>query len=347
MGRTGSTDRCFMSNMTTERNQVAPEVGPKRSLKLRARPLRRHRQTGRTVPVVIGNACGPLTLRVVLPAGLDLSARVHFGGDEMHVIDLGTGRIAVEITHEDEFSSEHSGKSLRMLRGTFDGDQADHDLLQDAISSQGFEGLKVTSPRGDVDSYLISIPSHRLYGGHSTYTVELKEAENLQPEALVIDGEEFHPTRYKEEVHQGELIVHAVVTATRERHDALRDHVDKRDFFPVIRRGIRDTPVNLRFGLCAWSEHEGTFKHRLIMLDGKFDEGRRGRHITDAQRANRHTMVAYDSAYLIELTQLLVDKNLINAEDVQGLKDRAKSATQGRIDMWLRVRDVDDLEWEK
>jgi hypothetical protein len=266
----------------------------------------------------------------------------------MMYLRVGDRTATIEVTREGEVTSPHSGRRLRRREGrTGTADPAIHEEFSDAIDGQGPEGFQEIGPAGDLGRWKVKRDSYSISNGHFTHSLIMTETENLIPDALIIDGMEFHPTRYEEEVQQGELQVRARFLTTKENSEALRKIMRERRFFPVIRRGINDQPVQLRFGMCGWSEHPEGFKHSVFMLDGKYDDNdsRQGNHISEVRADSRDNAVAASFGLFRELLPLLKEKGILTEDEITGLRSRAAERLEEIHQSWFKVKDVDDLAW--
>ncbi|MEH0420512.1 hypothetical protein [Streptomyces sp. B21-083] len=110
----------------------------------------------------------------------------------------------------------------------------------------------------------------------ATYSLELQEAEDLRASAVEIGGLALVPGAYREWIDgEGDYLVLTFVTETAgEANQQLEELVIARGetYYDVIRRGVSDTPVRMRFGRTLWQETEaGSIRHNLSLVA---DEGR-------------------------------------------------------------------------
>ena len=119
----------------------------------------------------------------------------------------------------------------------------------------------------------VSWNSYAESGGEHSYTLILRQAEELSLESLVVGDVELHPYAYREAVSGAELTVWAKCVGSKTEVLRLRALLKDRSSFPVIRHGISDQPRPMRFGVAEWSEHEGRIKFRVIFVDRDADPG--------------------------------------------------------------------------
>ncbi|MFJ9968510.1 hypothetical protein [Streptomyces avermitilis] len=106
-----------------------------------------------------------------------------------------------------------------------------------------------------------------------TYNLELQEAEDLNASAVEIGGLTLATTAYKEWIDDGTLVLTFVAETAGEASQQLEELVVARGemYYDVIRRGVSDTPVRMRFGRTLWQETEsGSKRHNLSLVA---DEG--------------------------------------------------------------------------
>jgi hypothetical protein len=102
-----------------------------------------------------------------------------------------------------------------------------------------------------------------------TYQLELQEAEDLTASAVEIRGLVLVPTAYRESVaDNGNLVATFVTEVTGDEVRQLEELiVAGNQYFDVIRRGITDAPMRMRFGRCLWQEDEaGPRRHNLSLV---------------------------------------------------------------------------------
>jgi hypothetical protein len=90
--------------------------------------------------------------------------------------------------------------------------------------------------------------------------------EELHVSALEIEGLTLVPTRYREDVNEGTITATFVTEVSdEERLDELLTKTH--EFFDVIRRGISDEPLRMRFGRRVWQQAgDGTRRHNLVLI---------------------------------------------------------------------------------
>lgn len=102
-----------------------------------------------------------------------------------------------------------------------------------------------------------------------TFRIEIQEAEDLRVSSLELPGLTLTPTSYKETV-EDVLVATFVVEVSGDDVARLEELIvarDDQEYFDVVRRGISDDPVRMRFGRCLWQEAEvGVRRHNLTLV---------------------------------------------------------------------------------
>jgi hypothetical protein len=114
----------------------------------------------------------------------------------MIVLSLGGGHAAtVHVQEENSQTSPHTGRPLREFRGEVRGTrEGDSEVISAALAGQGDDGLwSVESPGSPRTRWKVRMNSSTHGSGRYQYQLTLSEAEDLNLEALVIDGQELHP----------------------------------------------------------------------------------------------------------------------------------------------------------
>src|SRR5690606_12799086 len=115
--------------------------------------------------------------------------------------------------------------------------------------------------------WCVSWNSYGESAGVHTYTLILREAEELSLRALLLDDLEMHPYEYREEVLPGGLKLRAKLVGTEDDVLRLRRMAAERDAFPVVRLGIQDEPRRMRLSVEEWSQFEDRVKYRISLTD--------------------------------------------------------------------------------
>jgi hypothetical protein len=265
-------------------------------------------------------------------------------------LDFGDFTAPVIVSEETSETSPHTGKELRVVRGEINARGEDvHEVFSRALEEQGPDGISShETPIDPRQQWIVKRGNYSIRGDQYQYQVTLREVETFEIESLVINGFDLQPTRYKEEPSKEIMHIKAVVIVPDDTRDELRRLIREGDYFPVIRRGINDNPIEMRFGMCGWSEHPEGTKYSLILVDRRYDEvsdDDRKLHITSVQAEQRHSALAYRIELVEELIGLLIGKGVLGVEEVEEAREKARERIWEREHKWLQVIDVDELAW--
>jgi hypothetical protein len=260
------------------------------------------------------------------------------------ILQLEGREVPVNIQRSDTIVSAHTGADLYNLEGTVRiADKSLHDWWMEALKRQPEDGI--------ASADITTTPSHRWKvrlrqwsssGERYSYTLELRQIESWKIDALVVDGIEMYPHQYTEEAGTAALRIDAKVKVSEEDSERLLKRLEKRGYFPVVRRGIQDEPREMRFGMVNWSENEGEIKYNLVLVE-KSPEDERPQHQLGIADANARAHLAFEIALRRELFTLLQSKGVLSEEEIAGLERKAEENEWRIQNGFYRVKDVDLL----
>ena len=270
-----------------------------------------------------------------------MSATTTLSGLLLH-IDQGRP-IPVQIRKESALRSPHTGKDLQELHGwIITADEQLHQRLATTLPAVGDHPLRSDDDVGEFSGrWCVSWNSYGEAAGIHTYTLILREAEELSLRALLLDDLELHPYEYREEAIAGGLVLRAKLVGTEGEVLDLRRRSQEDGDVRVVRHGISDEPRRMRLSVEEWSEFEDRVKFRLTLTDVETEPG-----IDDevpVESESSRAAMSFYANYLERLAELLVRKGLLTREELQALRESAR-ADPGviRHELW-RVPDVDQL----
>lgn len=258
----------------------------------------------------------------------------------LHVED---GRpLPVQIHRETAVLSPHTGRDLQELHGwVVTADAQLHQRLATILPGIGERPMSSEDETGEFGGrWCVSWNSYGESAGVHTYTLILREAEELSLRALVVDRQELHPYEYREEALAGGLRLRAKLVGGEEDVLRLRQLAAERESVVVVRSGIQDEPRRMRLSVEEWSQFEDRVKYRITLSDPglvslvgdelEVEEGDGGR-----------AALAFYANYLEELAETLVRKDLLTREELRALREAARREPGVmRHELW-RVADVD------
>jgi hypothetical protein len=257
---------------------------------------------------------------------------------------LGDHRLQSEVQRAYEVPSQHSGRPLLELHAVA-ATRSDelHRTLSRRLPEATTHRVNSAEPwENGVQSWCVSWNSYAEFDGEHRYTLILREAEELALQELLVDGVALHPYEYRESFNGDELTIRAKLVGSRKEVLRLRNLLRTRDAFPVVRRGIQDTPREMRFGVAEWSLHEGQIRYRMVLVDKGADLSAHPELVRVAAE-NTRSAAAFYMNFVENLAQLLEARGLLPAELIEAARTAAhEQAGQTRREFW-RVPDVDLL----
>ena len=113
-------------------------------------------------------------------------------------------------------------------------------------------------------------------------------------------------------------------------------------YFKVIRNGISNKELRMRFGTNIWSESDEGFKVSIILVEDIYDsKDDKSRGLYQPQIQNIMNMLAYHRNLNNELIKVLLDKNILTDVEVNKMKSNAKKDIYDAHRQFYKVKDVD------
>jgi hypothetical protein len=259
-------------------------------------------------------------------------------------LKLNSDVIRAEVHNIGSYQSKFTGADLRTLQVEF---RTQSEVQRNSITKildkrQVVESLNERGER--TSSWKIGENSYSYEHGSevTTYKCELMEKENLAIQRLQINGLEFTPYSYEEEIDQDALIITAKAALSGEERDKILSFPP---YFPVVRKGISDLPREMRFGrLMLWSRTDTGFKYELLLVERSYDAlGLHGPF--EPQLSNMRFMLAGVTERVDQLLAHLVEKGLLSESEKTELSLIPKDSVQRRA---INLDQVDDLdEWTR
>ncbi|MEG9298048.1 hypothetical protein V6B33_16415 [Mangrovibacillus sp. Mu-81] len=255
--------------------------------------------------------------------------------------------VTVKPTDEEYFTSPFTGHQLKRFQVAVSVREQQLFVFEDELDYVKVHCITEVDEDGkEIGKYNISNTSYS-YSDNSDgrmYSFELSEAEKIKIHKLLIEDIELTPYEYEETLSDEAIIIHTKVTVTKDIADRIEGfHENEEKYFTVIREGINENPIKMRFGVNIWSEHENdVIKYRLVIVEDKYDaEDDVRRPLNYPVTQNIQSMTLYHKSYIELLANLLVDKGLLSKEEIERLKDKAKEENSKNERYIYQVKDVD------
>jgi hypothetical protein len=257
-------------------------------------------------------------------------------------IRIKENEFTFESVEEGKTSSPHTNRPLKWMEVSFrvSGD----DVFE---GTREISEVTTISDDGDEIAWYATELAHSYSQGNPYHdlTWQLSEKEVLAIETLVLADFELEPYRYKEEISQDCLYVSALVKLTSDEFEKLVAIYFGDIYFPVIRRGINESPNEMRFGKIIWSRNEGAIKFRIYLVDKKHDN-QESSHLglLEPDSANTKDMLATTIEEFNALLRTLEDKGVLTADEINAVKTVSGEKYNSRILEFARVNDVDKFD---
>lgn len=256
-------------------------------------------------------------------------------------------RIPVAVTERVETESPYTGRQLDTLEVEFrllsvDARERFAEMLRDRDATVESESGKRYEASLRSQSYQDASPI-------THFTVELKEVEEIRATRVVIDGSlALVPDRYDERYDDGAIAIRLTTTTTEALTDQLEAAITGGEqYFPVVREGVQEEPLEVRFGRCLWEDQpDGSRKHFIVLVERSWDEERdrppfKGPHEPEIRRLEE--AVASLQSLVRDLADQLVAAGTLSAVDVDAISERTKAVAPPQLRQFDRAKDIDDF----
>jgi len=265
-------------------------------------------------------------------------------------LDVNGVDVHADIQNESTFSSKHTGAELKRIQvEVVAPDQQTHERLLEIKKKAKRDGISSTDGKGNiVKKWKIdnSIYSYTDPGPGSTYyhSIELEEMEELKVDNLLLNGLSFQPYSYHEKFSNDVLIIEAKVLLSEAEYSELRKLMIGKQYFPVIRQGISEETIEMRFGIVYWSRHENEIKHQLYLVERKYDEDDgQSRDLFQPEMNHMQHDIAKNIESIEGLMTVLVDKGFLDPVDVESIRKKVSEGAWDRRREFYLVKELDEL----
>ena len=178
------------------------------------------------------------------------------------------------------------------------------------------------------------------------HTVEVEDAENVNPTEIVLDGLTLRPYKFVERAEDEGVTIQVRVKVDRAGREELEKRLKADDrapggYFDVVRRGVQETPRLMRFGGCTWSEDGSETKYDLTLVEQAVDANRVPFPEFYREIPNMRSEIALARNLMAELLDTLVESGSLSAEQRSAIEDRAKAGLWTRHWALFKLDDID------
>lgn len=235
--------------------------------------------------------------------------------------------------------SGHTGRTLRCVAASFTVPAAESEEVAKAIDAARDPSGALGDENGEL-RWIVTSNSSSYRDGSPTHghRVELRELELVQAERLEFLGVSVEPRSYREELDSdGMLIVEAIVAPDRDADERIEQAISERDkvgYFELVRMGVSDNPIRVRFGRCLWQRGEnGGRLHLLRLVADEGAEPQSDLWLLDHQpEKGRVARIALQANEGVEaLIEGLGAAGVLDEEAIARVRGRMEAAPEARV----------------
>ncbi len=257
-------------------------------------------------------------------------------------LDVAGRQIPFHVRRESVERSPHTGRELNCLHGwVVTAERELYSWLTTTLPRIGNEVIRSHDAGGAEGKWIISWNSYAESSGIHTYTLILREFEELSIESLVIGGVELHPYEYREEFLGNGLVVWAKLLGSTGELERLRALMVDGPV-PVERRGIQEAAREMTFGVGEWSKYEERVKYRVVLVDAATAESSRA-ELLSVEDANARAAFSYYANFVENLASMLLESGVLPPERLASARESARAELGLLRNEFWRVADVDLL----
>jgi hypothetical protein len=262
-------------------------------------------------------------------------------------LDFQGSLVDVRVDRRESSVSPHSGANLeRLTVSAIITGEAANESFGGFLQSANPEGVPEVAEVGAIAKrWSVGNHSWSYTDGNAFYhhTIELIELETLVADRLCLGDLEVVPYAYAERFDDDRLVIETRVALPQDQHDQLKVMLTAAGSFQVIRRGISDEPIEMRFGLCYWSPADSGFKHTLVLVDVRKPEVGNGWAQTFQWVIAVRQQSVKTAAIVDSLLDALVANRSMTPEEITAVRDDAQRRLADIEFDLFRVRDIDTL----
>ncbi|MEF3225907.1 hypothetical protein LJA00_08525 [Campylobacter jejuni] len=266
-------------------------------------------------------------------------------------ITLGSLSYDVEIVSSEIFTSPYTGNKLNKYEITFiiNGTNNNNDLI----------GLKRKVNEGEFNlifdnkSYNIDDSSYRYRDAFDQDDIEyhhtwyISEKENLNIEEIIINNLTIKPYSYEEEIDYDALIITFKAEVNSLKFNELKQlRVEDNEYLKVIRKGIKNEAIDMRFGQILWSHNseEDIIKFRCTLVEKIYDDNKDGGYsLFVPEMNNMQDIIGKNAEILSTLIDVLKTKNVLSTEEINKICNPTKEKLFDRFLEFYKVNELDEF----
>ncbi len=256
-----------------------------------------------------------------------------------------------ELVSEKAYASRHTGRQLSKTVIEFQAPREKPSSLEEALSIAKSQGVTSIDEDGDVITNWKVAERSRSYSSNDRYETvqwEITEVEQLNCHRLILGELEVVPHQYSETIWRGGIMISLVAELSldqRERLEAFRTESEK--YFQVIRDGVSNDQLEMRFGQLVWSQNDEKYSQGITLIEKRSDEseGDEGLgSVFSSKHSDVHLLQKKFALLTIQnnhLLDLLQAKALLTQEERTNLIKSSPEEIQSQLVLFEEVRDLE------
>lgn len=261
-------------------------------------------------------------------------------------LNFGDFRFRTDAESLPGSTSRHTGRTLARLkispavRGKETNDKFIEQLVELPVHEVDGEGIQLR--RFSVANRSYSYDGNTL-SNNTVYThfIELHEIEDISAQCLVIDGMRVAPYQYSEHLDKDAIIIEAKYRVPLEvDQEVFRKHRENL-YFDVVREGVSDETLVMRWGKSIWSEDGDHVKRSIVLVEKSYDNSKSSMFF-DPELYSMQDRLVESMHTLAALSKLLTAKGVLQEEEAQALFHVPRQTSRDLKDNLYCVADIDE-----
>lgn len=181
---------------------------------------------------------------------------------------------------------------------------------------------------------------------YTRYSIAFEECSNKKITGIELEQQRLEAYEISQHVDKNAIVIEGNFIVNQEQFEMInRLRYGDADYFPVVRLGIDDAPLQMRFGRNLWSANQDIIKMSLVLVEEEYDQKKDKFHgFSEPELSIAITQIKQLKAMNARLLDVLVDNKLITEKQRTDIEKELTSVELRRENyLYDRVKDVD--EW--
>lgn len=252
-----------------------------------------------------------------------------------------------EIENEEYRCSEIYNEDIHIFSHRISVSGRKINEFKDLLEEYTVGGIYSVNENGEfIDEYKVKSNNYSYVGNKVNdetvynYSLTFEQVIKKEIKGLKIGNLEVSPYKINQE-YDNAIIIDASIRLSQEDKNILCSIEDGERYFDVIRMGVSEEPLKMRFGTNIWSEHEEYCKVNIVLVEKKYDDVDREKGLLQPQMQNIMSMLAYQRNLNKELIDLLVSKNIVDISEIETIRENAEDNIKDSHRLFYKVDDAD------